>query len=392
MLNRDVLYMKRALQLATEGAGFTSPNPMVGAVIVKDDRIIGEGYHPRFGDKHAEVMAIENATESVEGATLYCNLEPCCNTIVGKKTPACSLRLIQENIRRVVIATLDPNPFMQGHGVERLRQAGIEVTTGVLAEEATRLNESYFKFIQTGEPFVHLKIAQTLDGRIATRSGDSQWITDENARRLVHRWRATHDAVLIGIGTVLKDNPRLTVRHVEGRQPWRVVLDTHLRIPLDAHLVQDDWRDRTIIFHSKTADAFKQQTLKKRGVRLLTAPTTDHGLSLSAILQQLKTFNIAAILVEGGQQVFTRWIAEQRFDKLSVFIAPRLMGEGIAAIGDLRTETIADTLPLQCVQWQAIGHQMLVEGYRDVHHVFGILTEHLSCLPESSKKLAKSLP
>ncbi len=382
--------MKRALQLAQEGAGYTSPNPMVGAVIVKEGRIIGEGYHPRFGDKHAEVMAIENATESVEGATLYCNLEPCCNTIVGKKTPACSLRLIQENIRRVVIATLDPNPFMQGHGVQRLRQAGIEVTIGVLAEEATRLNESYFKFIQTGEPFVHLKIAQTLDGRIATRSGDSRWITDETARRMVHQWRATHDAVLVGIGTVLKDNPRLTVRHVEGRQPWRVVLDTHLRIPLEAHLVTDEWRERTIIFHSEAADPQKQQALQQRGVRLLTVPVTDSGLSLDAVLQQLKSLNIAAVLVEGGQRVFTRWIAERRFDKLSVFIAPRIMGEGVAAIGDLGIDTVADTIPLQCVQWQAVGSQWLVQGYRDVHHIFGILTEHLSCLPESSKKLATS--
>ncbi len=389
-MNRDELYMKRALQLAQEGAGYTSPNPMVGAVIVKEGRIIGEGYHPRFGDKHAEVMAIENATESVEGATLYCNLEPCCNTIVGKKTPACSLRLIQENIRRVVIATLDPNPFMQGHGVQRLRQAGIEVTIGVLAEEATRLNESYFKFIQTGEPFVHLKIAQTLDGRIATRSGDSRWITDETARRMVHQWRATHDAVLVGIGTVLKDNPRLTVRHVEGRQPWRVVLDTHLRIPLEAHLVTDEWRERTIIFHSEAADPQKQQALQQRGVRLLTVPVTDSGLSLDAVLQQLKSLNIAAVLVEGGQRVFTRWIAERRFDKLSVFIAPRIMGEGVAAIGDLGIDSVADTIPLQCVQWQAVGSQWLVQGYRDVHHIFGILTEHLSCLPESSKKLATS--
>ena len=391
-MNRDELYMRRALELAKEGAGYTSPNPMVGAVIVKEGRIIGEGYHPRFGEKHAEVMAIENASESVEGATLYCNLEPCCNTIVGKKTPPCSLRLIHEKIKRVVIATLDPNPFMQGHGVARLREAGIEVTVGVLAEEATFLNEHYFKFIQTGEPFVHLKIAQTLDGRIATRNGDSRWITNESARRMVHQWRATHDAVLVGIGTVLKDDPQLTVRHVEGRQPWRVVLDTHLRIPLTARLVSDDWRQRTIIIHGSNADATKRARLQQQGVSLITVPVTDGMVSLPDVLAALKERNIASVLVEGGHTVFTRWIQQGLFDKLSVFIAPKLLGEGIPAIGDLGITRIEDSRELECPRWEAVDHQLLVQGYRDLHRVFGLLTEYVSCLPESLKKSAKSLP
>ncbi len=385
-MNRDELYMRRALQLAREGAGFTSPNPMVGAVIVKEGRIIGEGYHPRFGDKHAEVMAIENATESVEGATLYCNLEPCCNTIVGKKTPPCSLRLIQENIKRVVIATLDPNPFMQGHGIARLRQAGIEVTIGVLAEEATFLNESYFKFIQTGQPFVHLKIAQTLDGHIATRNGDSRWITSKAARTIVHQWRATHDAVLVGIGTVLKDNPRLTVRHVEGRQPWRVVLDTHLRIPMDAHLVRDEWRNRTLIFHGPGVDDGKKERLQQRGVSLLTVPATNDLLSLESVLEALKKRNIASILVEGGHQVFTRWVAEGLFDKLSAFIAPKLIGEGVPVLGNLSIRTIQESIQLQCPRWEQVETDILVQGYRDVNHVFGMLKEHVSCLPALSKR------
>lgn len=389
---KDRDFMQRALELAIMGRGYTSPNPMVGAVLVKQGRIIGQGFHERYGDKHAEIRAIENAVEPVEGATLYCNLEPCCHTIPGKKTPPCTHRLIQERIRKVVVSTIDPNPHVSGSGLRALKAAGIEIQSGIFAREATLLNEAYFKFIQTGEPFIHLKIAQSLDGRIATRSGDARWITDVSARQMVQEMRQNADAILVGIGTVLVDNPRLTLRTKNGRQPYRIVLDSRLRIPDHATLLQDQFADRTIIITSPDADKARREALAHRGIRVeVLNKNSSEFIDLDELMVFLQRLGVASLLVEGGSAVFTRFIQKRRFDKLSVFIAPILIGEGREAIQDLHINRLQDALRLELVTFRTIGHQMLVEGYRDIHRTFGKLAEELTCSQDSWKKWEPSL-
>lgn len=382
-------FMQRALKLAQKGRGFTSPNPMVGAVIVKNGRIIGEGYHPRIGEKHAEVMAIENAIEPVEGAEMYCTLEPCSHSFPGKKTPPCTGRLIREKIRKVCISTLDPNPYVNGNGVAALREAGIEVETGFLSEKAVKLNETYVKFIQTGLPFVHLKIAMSLDGRIAAASGDSKWITDRAARQRVHQLRHQYDAVLVGADTVRVDNPRLTVRLIEGRQPWRVVLSSRLDIPLNSEVLQDDFREKTIIFSTPAFDPQQRRAIEAQGVKVeIVNPDLQGRVDVQAVVSRLGQMGISSLLVEGGSRIFSEFISRQLFDKISFFLAPIIIGDGISAIGDLQTGKIAAALRLQHIEMETINDQILLQGYRNIRETFGSLTEAITCLPELSKNLA----
>ena len=251
----DEYYMRKALALARKGLGSTSPNPMVGAVIVKKGEIIGKGYHRRFGSPHAEIEAIKDAEGSINGATLYVTLEPCCHT--GKKTPPCLDTLLKYDLKRVVIGTIDPNPQVSGRSVKALREKGIETEVGVLEEECRKLNETYFKHIQTGMPFVTLKFAQTLDGRIATLTGDSKWISSQKSLQWAHRLRSQHDAVMVGVGTVLKDDPQLTVRLAKGRNPVRVVADSRLRTPLGAQILKEQGIAQAIIATTKRADLEK---------------------------------------------------------------------------------------------------------------------------------------
>ena len=367
----DEYYMKRAIELARKAVGHTSPNPLVGSVIVKNGKIIGEGYHAQFGGKHAEIVAIESATEPVEGATLYCNLEPCCHDIPEKKTPPCAPRLIREKIKRVVIANRDPNHHVNGQGIRMLRNAGIEVKTDVLAAKAALLNETYYKFIQSHQPFVHLKIAQSLDGRIATANGHSHWITNSTARKLVHQWRAEYDAVLVGTKTVLKDNPSLTVRDVPGRNPRRIVLDDQLVIPDQAHLISDELADKTILFTAKPESDARARQLRKRGVQVLQAPTDDAGhLDIRVILQKLAEMEIASLLVEGGGEVFTSFVKQRIFDKISIFIAPMIIGAGVESIGSLGISSLSEALRLQKIRIEIIDGQALVQGYRNFTEIF----------------------
>ncbi|RMG38911.1 MAG: bifunctional diaminohydroxyphosphoribosylaminopyrimidine deaminase/5-amino-6-(5-phosphoribosylamino)uracil reductase RibD, partial [Methanobacteriota archaeon] len=301
--------MHRALELARKGCGYTSPNPMVGAVIVKENRIIGEGYHPRYREKHAEVMAIENATESVEGSTVYCTMEPCVAFSEKKHNPPCADRLIQEHVSRVVIATCDPNPEISGKGIEKLRDAGIQVEVGILAEDAMFLNEIYVKYIQFRIPFVHLKIASSLDGRIATLSGDSRWITGEDARRRVHELRHQYDAVLVGGETVRVDNPRLTVRHINGKQPIRVVLTRSGDIPADCHLLTDEFKEYTLIITSRAGEKKLQEKSISSSVQVYTlSGSVNEDIEFSEMLKVLGGMGITSLLVEGGKQIFTEFI------------------------------------------------------------------------------------
>ena len=356
----DEDYMKQALRLARRGLGKTSPNPMVGAIIVKDNRIIGKGYHHHFGGNHAEVSAIQNAEEEVKGATIYVTLEPCC---YYGKTPPCVDAIIHNNIGRVVIGVLDPNPLVNGKSVEMLKQKGIETRVGVLEEECRDLNETYFKYMTTGLPLVTLKFAQTLDGRIATATGDSQWVSSEKFRRLAHKLRATNDAVVGGIDTILADDPQLTVRLVRGRNPARIILDSKLRIPLDAKVVSGQEAAPTIIATTSHADEKKLSSLRERGIEVLVTQEDEEGkVDLRELLGTLGKRGISSVLVEGGAGVITSLLRQKLADKMVVSVAPKIMGKGIEAVGELNIREVSQTLELSFKKIYRVGEDLVIEA------------------------------
>jgi diaminohydroxyphosphoribosylaminopyrimidine deaminase/5-amino-6-(5-phosphoribosylamino)uracil reductase len=358
LLDED--YMKQALKLARKGLGKTSPNPVVGAVIVKNDRVIVQGYHQRYGGNHAEVNAFRNASENLTGATLYVTLEPC--SYYGK-TPPCVDAIIRNHIGRVIIGTLDPNPQINGRGVSILNQHGIETKVGVLEAECRHLNEAHFKFMTTGLPLVTVKFAQTLDGRIATATGDSQWISSEKFRRLAHRLRATSDAVMVGIDTVLADNPQLTVRLVKGRNPTRVVLDSRLRIPLDAEVVKNKEAAPTLIATTPHADEKKLSRLREMGVEVLIVKEDENGeVDLKNLLRSLGEREISSVLVEGGAGVITSLLLQNLADKLVVAIAPKIMGKGIEAVGELNIREVSQTLKLSFRKVYKAAEDLVIEA------------------------------
>ncbi len=336
----DAFFMKRALKLARRGAGKVSPNPMVGCVIVRDDRIIGEGWHACVGENHAEINAIMNATEPVAGATFYITLEPC--THYGR-TPPCVDRLIHERPARVVIGVEDPNPVVKGKGIARLRQNGIPVTVGVLAEECRDLNAPFFKFMSQGLPFVTVKYAQSLDGKIATLTGDARWISSPDARKFAHALRHLHDAILVGRGTVSTDNPELTTRLVKGKNPLRIVLDAHLNLPPSMHVFTTAREIPTMVATSHGASEEKKGTLASLGVEVLSVREVKPGyLDLRELLHLLAERHITSLLVEGGSEVITSFLREGLVDRLIVIVSPCLVGEGKSAVGDLGTRHVEE--------------------------------------------------
>jgi len=356
----DEDYMKRALYLARRGMGKTSPNPMVGAVIIKSDRVIGEGYYRHFGAKHAEVNAIENAVEDVSGATMYVTLEPCCHY---GQTPPCTDAIIAGKINRVVIGMLDPDKRVSGRSVEILREHSIECTVGVLEEECRALNETYIKHRSTGLPFVTVKFAQTLDGRIASSTGHSRWISSPASRKIGHRLRTRHDAVLVGIGTVVKDNPQLTVRLVRGRNPLRIVLDSSLRIASDATVLTEQEKAITLIAATSGAPRNRAAALEKMGIEVLTVPADTRGdVDLRQLLKILGERNISSILVEGGAETITSFLRLGLADRLVVFTAPRIMGRGLEAVGELDIKDVAGALKLTFEKVYRSGVDIVVEA------------------------------
>jgi diaminohydroxyphosphoribosylaminopyrimidine deaminase/5-amino-6-(5-phosphoribosylamino)uracil reductase len=342
---KDERYMKRALQLARRGRGKVSPNPMVGAVIVRADRIIAEGWHRIFGADHAEIDALKRASVSVRGATIYVTLEPCCH---WGKTPPCVDTLIKQGIKRVVIGTLDPNPLVDGKGAQILRDHGIKVTVGILESAARRLNEIYFHYIQTGLPFITIKYAQSLDGRIATLQGNSRWLSSERARKFAHRLRAQHDAVMVGIGTVLADDPQLTVRLIKGKNPLRICLDSNLRIPLNAQVLQDE--GETLIVTTDVHAEDKIEKIRKVGKEVLVVQSQMNELvDLKALMKILVDRGIASILVEGGSELITSLLKEDLVKRMVVITAPLILGKGVEAIGDLGISDLGKAIkPSSC--------------------------------------------
>jgi diaminohydroxyphosphoribosylaminopyrimidine deaminase/5-amino-6-(5-phosphoribosylamino)uracil reductase len=328
--NNSEYFIKRTFKLAKKGSGYVSPNPMVGAVLVKNGNIIGEGYHQKFGEAHAEVNAIESATESVVGSTLYCNLEPCCH--LNKKTPPCAQRIIKEGIKKVVICNLDPNPDVNGKGVQIIREAGLEIETGVLEVEGVKLNRFFFKYIKINMPFVTVKIAQTLDGKISEIKGEQSWVTGKESVNLVHKWRSEYDSVLVGAGTVLIDNPQLTVRDVDGRNPYRIILDGKLKISPELKVFNLENPEKTIIVTTKIAKKKKIREFENMGIRVISINTTNDRIYLKNILTEIVKIGISSVLVEGGSHIFSQFISENIFDELKIFISPKFFIKGLPAV------------------------------------------------------------
>lgn len=360
----DVPYMRRAIELAARARGRTSPNPMVGAVVVKDDSVIGEGFHAFAGSDHAELEALREAEAAAAGATLYVNLEPCCHY---GRTPPCVERIIQAGIRRVVAACEDPNPAVSGKGIAALRAGGLEVDVGLLQEEAARLNEAFFTYIQTGRPFVLLKAAASLDGKIATQTGDSRWITGESARQHVHHLRNEVDAVLVGIGTILRDNPMLTTRlgTPDQRDPTRVVVDNLARLPLRAQVINRASTAPTILAVSEMAPRARLDALEREGVQVLIVPGSPRRVSLAALMEALGKMGFLSVMIEGGAEINASALQEGIVDKLMLFLAPILIGgkSTPTAVGGEGIETLRQAIRLRDVRVERFGEDVLIEGY-----------------------------
>jgi diaminohydroxyphosphoribosylaminopyrimidine deaminase / 5-amino-6-(5-phosphoribosylamino)uracil reductase len=338
-------WMRRALELAERGRGYVEPNPLVGAVVVRDGQLVGEGWHERYGQAHAEVNALAAAGAAARGATLYVTLEPCCH---HGKTPPCTDAVLRAGIGRVVAAMLDPFPQVAGQGAALLRAAGIPVDCGVLESEARQFNVPYLTLLGEGRPYVLAKWAMTLDGKIATRTGDSKWISNDDSRRRVHEIRGRVDAILVGIGTALADDPQLTARPPGPRMATRIVLDSHCRLPLTAQLVTTARTVPTLIATTQAAPPEAIAALAARGCVVLHLPTVDGMPDVRALLAELGRRRLTNLLVEGGGGVLGSFLDAKLLDEVHVFLAPRLVGgaAGRMPVGGVGVETIAQALTL----------------------------------------------
>jgi diaminohydroxyphosphoribosylaminopyrimidine deaminase/5-amino-6-(5-phosphoribosylamino)uracil reductase len=356
-------FMRRALNLAKRGYGFVNPNPLVGSVIAKDGSIVAEGYHQRFGGPHAEVHAIGKLTENTGDLTLYVNLEPCSFT---GKTPPCTDLIIRTGIKKVVTAMEDPNPRISGKGIEILRENGVDVTTGVLEEDARKLNETYVKYITTRLPFCTLKVATTLDGRIAAPGGRSQWISCERSRKLVMDLRHRYSAVMTGAGTVISDNPRLTDRSGsrEKKDPFRIILDSRGRIPAGARIF-DAVDQKTILATTGKAPREHLARLEQKGIRIVVCPEKDDHVDLAFLLQEMGRSGIDSILVEGGSILNYSLLSGGLADKYIFFVAPILLGgrEAMPSFGGKGAERLEDAWKVRIENIKQLGRDVMIEAY-----------------------------
>ncbi len=361
----DETYMRRALELAEKGRGRTSPNPMVGAVIVKNGRVVAEGYHRRAGGPHAEAIALKKAGSKSKGATLYLNLEPCCH--LDKRTPPCAPIIIKSRIKRIVIAMRDPNPKVSGKGIALLRRVGVQVTEGVLKREAFRFNEAYIKYITTGRPFVISKTAMSLDGKIASSKGSTTWITGEKARQEAHRLLDQSDAVLVGINTVLTDDPRLTTRLPgrNGRDARRVVVDSTLKMPLTARLLAQKSNAKTIIATTRRGHPNKIRALEQAGATVLIVKDQGGWVDLSELMTELGRMGITRVLIEGGGQLNASAFRSGIVDKLVWFIAPKIIGhkDAVAVLEGPVEAAPNQPVLVRDISITRIGDDFMLEGY-----------------------------
>lgn len=355
MKENDIFYIKKALSLAKKGFGQTSPNPCVGAILVKNNKIIGQGYHKKAGKNHAEIAALKNCKKNPKNATLYLNLEPCCH---HGKTPPCTDEIIKAGIKKVIIAAIDPNPLVNGKGIKQLEKAGIKVETGILQKEAKNLNQPYIKYIKTGLPFVTLKIATSLDGKIATKNGESKWITCLKSRKYVHKLRSQNDAILTGINTILSDNPHLGVRHVKGKDPIRIILDSKLRIPLNSKVL----RDKNVLL--VTTNACNKQKLQKLKAKNHKIKIFNKKIDLKKLLKYLGKEKITSVLIESGSEITGSFIDNKLVDKVYFFIAPKIIGGNKAktAIGGQGISRIQNTVKVENWKVGTVGRDLLIIG------------------------------
>jgi len=357
----DESYIKLAIELAKKGIGKVSPNPLVGCVIIKDERIIGAGYHEKFGGNHAEINAINSARENLEGAALYINLEPCSHQ---GKTPPCVDKIIERKIKRVVVGTLDMNRLVSGAGVKKLKAAGIEVKVGLLEKECLELNKFFFKYITKKIPYVTLKVAQTVDGKIADMTGNSKWISSASSRRYVHTLRAKYDAVLIGSGTVRADDPSLTVRLTEGRNPKRIILDSNLDLTSDYKIIKNNLDKNLIVVTSKKSIKKKRRIkkLNSSGAKVLFARENKNGMiNLKSAMLELAKHEVASVLVEGGSEIYTSFVRENLFDNIVLFISPKILGPGIPFVNSFGKGTLKNALKIKFDNVETIDEDLLVE-------------------------------
>ena len=360
-LSEKEKWMRLALSLAKKGEGKVSPNPMVGAVLVKNGKLIAKGYHRYFGGPHAEVEAIQRAKDKARGCTLYVTLEPCSHY---GKTPPCTQAIIRAGIRRVVIATLDPNPVNSGRGVQELKKAGIEIELGVCEEEATKVNEAFFKFMKKRIPFVVVKVASSLDGKIATSKGESKWITGQKAREFAHRLRDKMDAILVGINTVISDDPSLLAPSKDSLA--RVILDSKLRIPLNSKILKNQDKADTFIFTTSKADRQKLCELKSRGIKVAIVKEDQDGrVDLEEVLKKLASLEIMILLVEGGGKVIGSFFDKGLVDKLFLFLAPRIIGgrNSLTWVEGKGVDLLSQTPHIEVSSLRKIGQDLLLEGY-----------------------------
>jgi len=361
---RDISYLKMAYALAEKAKGWASPNPYVGAVVVKKDVIVGYGYHERPGKPHAEAIALQRAGSLSKKGTAYITLEPC---VHWGRTPPCAESIIQAGFKKVVISALDPNPLVFKKGIKKIKEAGIEVTHGILEERNKVLNECYQKFITRKIPFVTAKAAISLDGKLATKKFFSQWISSPGTREYVHLLRGEYDAIMIGINTLLKDNPRLTVRHPnwKGKRITRIIIDTHLRFPLKAKILSTLNKGKILVFTHKKASQRKAYALRKKGVEVIPLPSSSSLVNLKEVLAWLGKNEISSILVEGGEHLLTSIIEERLADKIFLSVSPKLIGgeKAPSLLQGKGANLIKDTLKLKKVTHFQIDNDIIIQGY-----------------------------
>lgn len=358
------IYMKRALELAKRGKGFVSPNPLVGAVIVKNGEIIGEGYHQHYGENHAEINAFLSKTKDVSDSTMYVTLEPCSHY---GKTPPCTEAIIKNNIRKVIVGTLDPNPLVSGKGIEMLKSNGIEVITGVLEDECKELNEIFFKYIKTQMPFVTLKYAMTLDGKISSYTGDSRWISNSLSREYVHKLRHKNSAIMVGIGTVLKDDPSLNTRLNKENtlDPIRIIVDTNGKLPLNSKVASIKSNARTLVATTDLMDPIKLNALKDKNISVLICPLVDNQVDLNFLMKSLGKQGIDSILLEGGGELNFSMLKEKLVDKVITFIAPKIIGGHTSKtpVGGEGIELMKNSINIHNIKYHAFKEDICIEGY-----------------------------
>jgi len=361
--NSEVKWMSECLRLAKKGEGAVSPNPMVGAVLVRKGQVLARGFHRQLGGAHAEIECFRRLKGTAKGATLYVNLEPC--THYGK-TPPCTDRILESGVRSVVIGMKDPNPLVSGKGIRALQRSGIKVKAGILERECRDLNRAFVRHIATGLPFVHLKVAQTLDGKIAGLGGKRQWISSLESRRMVHSWRATHDAVLVGATTVLSDDPLLSVRMTKGRNPHVIIVDGKLRVPLKARALRADRERHVVVCTAASAvrrNPRKVRSLRQLGVQVLEFREHRGRIPLRQVLRRLYQQGVGSVLVEGGSDIFGGFLYGGFVDQFSLFLSPNIMGKGLQGFDTSRYRKTIMQKRLEHVAASPIGKDMLIQYF-----------------------------